>query len=165
MDACEKKMAKNRNLCFANVVREEALLMYSTLMITNDANSALLKQHASFSNFNNSFWDNCGCCWKIVDFCIQTNVGQMTLNVRDFCPFTKINYYCIIGVEKQQQHQIYFQVRANHVIKWDWISVRRKQTYFSIRCFVHGLHCNGYIEVRSTKAKINKYSFILFMRL
>lgn len=62
MDACEKKMAKNRNLCFANVVREEALLMYSTLMITNDANSALLKQHASFSNFNNSFWDNCGCC-------------------------------------------------------------------------------------------------------
>ena len=62
MDACEKKMAKNRNLCFANVVREEALLMYSTLMITNDANSALLKQNASFSNFNNSFWDNCGCC-------------------------------------------------------------------------------------------------------
>lgn len=40
----------------------------------------------------------------------------MTLNVRDFCPFTKINYYCIIGVEKQQC-QIYFQVRANHVIK------------------------------------------------
>ena len=86
------------------------------------------------------------------------------LSMSDFCPFTKINYYCKIGVE-WQQHQIYFQVRANHVIKWDWISVRRKQTYFSIRCFVHGLHCNGYIEVRSTKAKINKYSFILFMRL